>query len=225
MTALYHFWSDPPSQRIRMALHYKGIPYEDYALDYDDDETFFELGIARRVPVLVLDDASLHTDSLSILWQIDKLFPSSKPLVQDKIDAPAWQALIAWREKSDAIFERLYAPVRAAYRGIGDDETRLQAYKHELHRHYGMSLEELANDRYDGYVQLDKTTQLTALSRHLAKQRFYTGQISIADLVLCADIYPVQVLDGVSLPIDLMYFTQRVAQVCGISLEEGLIRN
>lgn len=223
MPALYHFWSSPQSQRVRLALNYKDIEYEDRPLPYHDDETFFELGISRQVPVLQLDDGTLLTDSLTILRRIDELFPGTPGLVGGRIDEPAWHALIDWRERCTAVLERLYAPVRPAYCGIGDDETALRAYKAEVQRRYGMTLEELANDRYDGFAQLDRLTRLPSLARHLAQHRFYTGRESIADMVLCADLAPLQTLDGISLPIDLMYYLGRVAESCGTDLEEGLL--
>lgn len=223
MTTLYHFWSSPRAQRVRLALNYKGVEYEDHPLSYDDDETFFELGIARTVPALRLDDGTLLTDSVDILWRIDDLFPDTPPLVEGRIDAPAWQALLDWRQRIDHVIERLYAPMRPGYRGIGDEPHALAAYKSEVQQRFNMSVEELANDRYDGYGQLDRMSQLRALSRHLAKNRFYMGEISIADMVLCADLYPVQVLDGITLPIDLMYYLSRVGEACHVSLEEGLL--
>jgi len=223
MTALYHFWSSPQAQRVRLALNYKQVDYADHPLAYDDDETFFELGIARTVPALQLDDGRILTDSVDILWRIDELFPDTPPLVTGRIDAPAWQALLGWREKVEHVIERLYAPMRPGYRGIGDDAQTLAAYKAEVQDRWHMSVEELANDRYDGYGQLDRMSQLRALSRHLAKNRFYMGQISIADMLLCADLYPVQVLDGISLPIDLMYYLSRVGEACHVSLEDGLL--
>jgi glutathione S-transferase len=223
MTELYHFWSSPAAQRVRLALSYKQVPYRDVAVDYHDDETFFDLGVARVTPVLRMGNGQLHTDSLQILWQIDELFPDTPPLVNDRIDRAAWDALLGWREQVDAVLERLYAPVRPAYRDIGADEAALHAYKADVQQRFGMSLEALANDRYDGYAQLDRITNLGALSRHLAKHRFYMGAISVADVLLFADLYPVQIMDGISLPIDLMYYLQRVAETCHTDPHEGLL--
>lgn len=223
MTALYHFWSSPQAQRVRLALNYKQIDYDDHPVAYDDDETFFELGTARVVPLLQLDDGRLLTDSVDILWQIDELFPDTPPLVQGRVDAAAWQALLDWRKRVDHVLDRLYAPIRPGYRGVGDDAASLAAYKQEIQQRFGMSVEELANDRYDGYGQLDRMTQLNALARHLAQKRFYMGEPSIADMLLCADLHPVQVLDGITLPIDLMYYLSRVAEACHVRLEDALL--
>lgn len=223
MPTLYYFWSSPESQRVRLALGYKAVPYVERALDYTDDETFFDLGLARSVPILQLDDGRLLTDSADILLRIDTLFPDTPPLVDGRLDPAAWAALLDWRHRVHHVLERLYAPIRPAYRDIGEDPQVLAAYKAEVTTRFGMSLEALANDRYDGYAQLRQLSRLDELARHLAQRRFYTGEISSADLLLTADLYPIQVHDGISLPIDLMYYLQRVGEACATSLSAGLI--
>lgn len=223
MPTLYHFWSSPSSQRVRLALGYKQISYEDRPLNYEDDETFFELGLARTVPALQLDDGRLLTDSEDILLNIDMLFPDTAPLVGNRLDPAAWSALLDWRHHVHHVLERLYAPIRPAYKDIGEDPLVLAAYKKEVETHFGLSLEALANDRYDGYAQLRQLSRLDELARHLAQRRFYMGEISSADLLLTADLYPVQLHDGISLPIDLMYYLQRVGELCSVPLSGGLL--
>lgn len=223
MLALYHFWSTPEAQRVRMALAYKGTPWEDHPLEYEDDATFFELGVERQVPILRLDDGRLLRDSREILARIDELLPTGPPLVDGRLEPAAWAALLAWRDKVDAVLQRLYAPARPAYRDIGGIADALEAYKGEVQQRYGMSIEALANDRYAGYEQLERITRLGALARHLAERRFYAGRISAADLLLAADLFPLQLLDGISVPIDLMYYFSRVEEACGLDLREGLL--
>ncbi|HKK06756.1 MAG TPA: glutathione S-transferase family protein [Gammaproteobacteria bacterium] len=223
MPALYHFWSSPHCHRIRLVLGYKAIGFEDHPLRYDDDATFFELGVARTVPVLRLDDGRTLTDTDTLLWEIDSLFPGTEPLVEGRIDQGAWDALLQWRAGIDALLRRLYAPVLPAYEDIGGDEDTLHAYKQEVAHRFGMGVEELANDRYAGYAQLERMTHLKELARHLAQSRFYLGEPSIADAVLAADLYPLQLLDGITLPLDLMYYFTRVEQTFNTALNEGLI--
>lgn len=221
---LYHFWSAPEAQRIRLALSCKGVAFEDRPLAYDDDESFFALGVARKVPILQLAGGELLTDSLDILWRIDYLFPDSSHLATGAINAPDWQALIDWRRRADPMLQRLYAPARPAYRDIGGSPETLAAYKAEIRYRFGMTVEELANDRYAGYAQLDSLARLQALARHLAHNRYYIGpRISIADMLLAADLYPLQVLDGISLPIDLLYYLARVEEAAHASLQDGLL--
>jgi glutaredoxin 2 len=220
---LLHFWSSPQSQRIRLALAYKGVEYQDMPVAYWDDETFFELGIARQVPVLQLDNNELLTDALDILWRIDELFPQAPMLRQGKIDAAAWQALLEWRENIAALLERLYAPIRVSYKDIGELDDCRQDYKANVAKQIGQSVEALANDRYSAYEQLAKQTHINQLAQHLAKNKFYMDEISIADMLITADLFPLQLLDGVSMPIDMLYYIKRVQEICGLELSEGLL--
>lgn len=222
MTTLYHFWSAPEARRVWLALACKQVPFADRALAYDDDETFFELGVARAVPLLVLDDGTRLCDPWDILARVDTLFPQGPALRQGRIDDDAWQALRAWREQAEPILARLYAPLRPAYQDIAASAATLAAYKAETAHRFGLSVEALANDRYAGYAQFASLTRLPELARHLGRRQFYSGTLSIADLVLAADLHPLQLLDGVSLPIDLMYYFKRVERACGTNLDAGL---
>ncbi len=220
---LYFFHSSPASQRLRLALGYKSITVREHALAYFDDETFFELGVAREVPQLKLADGRLLSDSEGILWRMDELFPDAPSLVEGVIDEAAWRALLDWRHGVDSILARLYAPALPAYAEIGADEAAMEDYKAALPRRFGLSAEALANDRYAGYTQLAQQSRLPELARHLSQNGFYMGRISIADMLLTADLYPLQLLDGVALPIDLLYYLQRVERACEVSLSEGLL--
>lgn len=222
MTALFYFHSSAESQRVRLALAYKQIPFDARALAYDDDETFFELGIARQAPVLQFDDGRLLTDSFEILRTLDDGFPA-RPIYRGIVSDDAWTALKRWREEADTLFQRLYAPALPAYEDIGRAPEILAAYQSAAHARFGMTLEELANDRYAGFDQLVRRTRLPALAQHLARNRFYLGEPSAADMVLAADFAPLQLLDGVALPIDLLYYIERVENECGASLREGLL--
>ncbi|MHB8454073.1 MAG: glutathione S-transferase N-terminal domain-containing protein [Acidiferrobacterales bacterium] len=222
MTTLYHFWWSPESQRIRLALGYKEIVWDDRPLAFDDDETFFNLGMGRQVPVLQLDDGTLITDSLSILGKLDQYWPCN-PIFGGVIPPDVWQEFRAWRKSADALISRLHAPVLPAYRGIGDSDRTLAAYKSEVARRFGAGVEELANDRYAAFAQLVKQTRLKELATLVTRNRFYMEVPSAADMVLAADLFPLQLLDGVTLPIDLLYYIERVENTCHTSLRNGLI--
>lgn len=223
MTALYYFYSSPESARVRLALNYKQIPHEPRPLAFDDDETFFDLGIARQVPVLQLDDGSLLTDTLAILRGLDAWFPGTAPIFEGIVDEVAWAALLSWRASVDTILRRLQAPALPGYADIGGNEDALAAYKSLVQSRFGMTVEELSNDRYAAFAQLDGLTNLKALAKHLAQHRYYLGVPSAADMLLAADLYPLQILDGVTMPIDLMYYLQRVEEACRTNLREGLL--
>ncbi len=221
MIALYHFWWSPASQRVRLALGYKGIVCENRPLAFDDDETFFALGVARSVPVLQHDDGRIWTDSVAILEQLDTLWPD-EPIFSGVLPTVEWDGLLAWRKSANALFDRLYAPVMPAFRGLGDSEPAMTAYRSEVLHRFGVSIEELSNDRYAAYDQLMTVAHLRDLATRLARSRFYAGRPSAADMLLAADLFPLQLLDGVTLPLDLMYYVRRVEEICRTSLRDGL---
>ncbi len=217
---LFHFWSSMAAQRVRLALAFKRVDYHAVPLQRDDDATFFELGIAHAEFALRLPDGRVYTDSLALLPQLDTLLGGT-PI---RVDDASWNALLDWRSRIDAVLARLHAPVAPAFADIGADAASLAAYKADIQHRYGMSVEALSNDRYDGYQQFAALSHLPELGRHLSQQRFYLGgQLSACDLVLACDLFPLQLLDGVTLPMDLLYYIERVEKTCGASLREGLI--
>ncbi len=218
---LYHFWFEAASERARLALSFKSLPYELVVPDYDDDETFFELGVARSVPVVSWDDGHLDVGAAGLLEEIDRRYPA--PSLFAPLAIEQWRSLGDWRAAVDNILERLYAPIRPAYVGIGDDEAHLASYKASVQARFGASLEDLANDRYAVYGQLESLTRLKDLGAYIAKHRFYAREFSAADVLLTADLFPLQLLDGVTLPIDLMYYFERVQETCRVNLRDGLI--
>lgn len=218
---LYHFWFEPPSERIRLALSVKRVAYDLIVPDPDDDETFFELGVARQAPVLQWDDGLVQTETEGILQEIDRRFPERSLFAP--LAVGQWQSLWEWRAAADHLLERLYAPIRPAYLGIGDSDAHLASYKASVQARFHVSLEDLANDRYGIYGQLDELTHLKPLASYVAQHGFYAGSFSVADLILTADLFPLQLLDGVTLPIDLMYYFERVQEACDVDLRAGLI--
>lgn len=214
---LYALPHRPEALRVALALGAKNQPCEIITVDWFDDETFFALGIAREPCALALDSEVL-TDSVRILAEMDERFSQPPALRQWVIDDPAWQALIDWRKRVDAVLERLYAPLGPGFRGLGDNPEALAEFQAGISRRFGLTLEELANDRYDGFGQFSRLSRLTELAQHLARERFYMGHFSIADCLLAADLYPLQMHDGINLPIDLMYYLARVEEHCSLEL-------
>ncbi len=218
MHTLYHFAHDPKAQRLRLAFGAKQIPLNIETVGWFDDETFFDLGIARQSPVLRSPDGTLRTDSVAVLAEIDRLLPGTPALRAGVIDDTAWSALLEWRNKVDAVLERLHAPIAPGFRGIGNDAEALADFKAGVRRRFGLTLEELANDRYDGFNQFARLSRLPELARHLARERFYIGRLSIADCLIAADLYPLQMHDGINLPVDFLYYLRRVEEACQIEL-------
>lgn len=223
MIKLYHRWSSMSAQQVRIALSYKGIAAETIALPQDDDNIWFELGHARADVALALPGLALQTDAITILRHLDD-WVGGTPVFNDLVSEDAWQALLAWRNNVQHIRERLYAPILPAFIDMGGTEADLASYKASAQHRYGMSVEALSNDRYDGFNQLAAQSNLAALGQHLSKHRFYlNSSLSACDIVIACDLFPLQLLDGVTMPLDLMYYIQRVETACHASLRTGLI--
>lgn len=218
---LYFFWSSMAAQRVRLALGYKHINYRAVALSRDDDETFFELGMARQPFVAVMGEA-VFTDSTTLLAELDGRV-GGVPIFDGVLPSDAWAALLRWRDSVEHLLARLHAPVLPAFIDIAASEEAHLAYKADVERRFGLSVEALSNDRYDGYQQLSRVSRLPELARHLAREKFYFGgKLTAADCLLAADLFPLQLLDGVTLPVDLLYYLDRVEKACDASIREGL---
>ncbi len=208
----YQPWRHEGS-RLRLALAASHGPYETIALPFAADEVFFELGVGEY-PALLQTETKLYTDSLEVLQQFSDLCPASSLATVSLAD---WQGLKAWHSANALLLERLYAPVALAAITFSE-ETAREDYKNAIVNRFGQSVEALANDRYEAFQQFARQSQLNALSQHLEKNRFYNGQCSAADCWLTADLFPLQFLDGISLPIGLRYYWQRVMAFCGCDL-------
>lgn len=212
----YQPWR-PEGARLRLALAASGCSYETMALPFAAEAVFFELGLGEYPVVLQANsqtETKLYTDSLAVLQAFSALCPESKLATVSHAD---WQGLQAWHSANALLLERLYAPVALAARTFSE-ETAREDYKNQIWQRFDQSVEALANDRYEAFQQFARQSQLHALSQHLEKKRFYNGQCSAADCWLTADLFPLQFLDGISLPIGLRYYWQRVMAFCGCDL-------
>ncbi|MEY2341336.1 glutathione S-transferase [Acidithiobacillus sp. IBUN Pt1247-S3] len=219
---LYFHWSDPQALRLRLLLGAKALDYRQEARPLQDLETAFDLGHAR-LPILQTADRNWGGE-LSDLPELDAML-GGESLYAGIITTDDWQAFCQWRQGLDSLLQRLLVPVQPAFSEISDDPEDLQYFRQESERRFAQSLEALANDRYGGYQQLAQRGRLSTLANLLAKQRFYLGRLSLIDLVLCADFQLLRLLDGVTLPLDLQYYFQRVAESCRVSLNSGMRPN
>lgn len=90
---LYNYWRSSASWRVRIALAYKGIPYEYRAVDLVRDggeqntaAYVAEINPLSQVPVLELDDASPPrriTQSLAIIEYLEERYPEPALLPSD----------------------------------------------------------------------------------------------------------------------------------------------
>lgn len=217
---LYHRWSSTSGQMLRMVLSAKKLQWQDHPCALRDQETAFDLGYGD-LPVLIHADGCKQQGTLPELAAMDQRYPETLPL-HAPIGEAEWTAFCQWRSSLTPLLERLIAPVLPAYDEICHHEEDMAFYRNECERRFQQSVEALANDRYGAYQQLESRGRLRDLGKILARQRFYTGQLSLIDIVLTADLHLLRLLDGVTIPLDLQYYFQRVSDACQLSLNDGM---
>jgi len=84
---LYSYWRSTTSLRVRAVLNLKGFEYEILPVDLlagaESEEWFAELNPSRGVPVLILEDGSMLSQSHAIIDYLEALRPAPSLLPSD----------------------------------------------------------------------------------------------------------------------------------------------
>ncbi|ART99772.1 maleylacetoacetate isomerase [Yoonia vestfoldensis] len=87
---LYSYWRSTTSLRVRAALNLKGIAHDIRPVDLlkgdQHGEDFRQINPLAGVPVLVLEDGTVLTQSMAILDWIEETYPDPKLLPADTTD-------------------------------------------------------------------------------------------------------------------------------------------
>lgn len=220
MATLYHYPFCPPAQRVRLALGAKGHPAELVALPYTDLATPVELAGKKQVPIYVTDDGEALLESEAILRRIEVEAPEP-PLFEGAIDPADYEALKAWMAEFEGLVDRLRGPTQLGYTGLGDDADAAEYFRRQLETRTGVQIEELVNARYADYLDFEAGAELKRFANVLAKSRFFSGRLSVADLHIVSEWGFLRWVDGIHPPLDLLYYFARVEEACGVRLASG----
>jgi maleylpyruvate isomerase len=86
---LYDYWRSSSAWRVRVALHWKGIPFERRVVNLIKDGgeqhagAFEAMNPSRQVPVLVTDDGRPIAQSMAIIGYLEERFPNPPLLPAD----------------------------------------------------------------------------------------------------------------------------------------------
>jgi len=86
---LYDYWRSSSAWRVRIALHFKGVPFERRVVNLIKDggeqhaADFQALNPSRQVPVLVTDDGRAISQSMAIIGYLEEQFPAPALLPAD----------------------------------------------------------------------------------------------------------------------------------------------
>ena len=135
-----HFAGSSCSQKLRIFLNLKGIPWESHPIDLPGNENFrpWFLGINPRglVPVLVHDGA-VHIESNDIIQYLEKTFPEPKLIPAGPRERGRGAAQARGRSASRSAHLELPFRVRAARpaeAGRGAGELRRERLRHRAGR-------------------------------------------------------------------------------------------
>jgi len=163
---LYDGGRAPNPRRVRIFLAEKGIEVERMAVDMaageHKSETLTALNPLQRLPILVLDDGTVLTESIAICRYFEALQPEPNLFGRD---AKSIAQIEMWQRRLE--FD-LYIPVQAAFR----------------HLHPGMKEAEVPQIAEWGEVNKPRALAFLALlDRELAGRRFIAGDdFSVADI-------------------------------------------
>ncbi|WP_241781430.1 glutathione S-transferase N-terminal domain-containing protein [Acidithiobacillus thiooxidans] len=97
MLTLIHFDFCPFCQRVRLALGYKGIVFNEQPARFYGPEHFQSISGFDRLPVVEYPDGSRQGESLEIIAELDRRFPETPPLWRGAISDKEWEGVQAWR--------------------------------------------------------------------------------------------------------------------------------
>ncbi|MGB1556358.1 MAG: maleylacetoacetate isomerase [Oceanococcaceae bacterium] len=138
MLELYTYYRSVSAHRVRIALNYKGIPYQSVYVDHDADEQFSAEFLERNpqglVPALSVNEQLLVTQSSAILEYLEERYPE-RPLlptdIQDRARVRSFaQVLIADTNPTNIL--RVYRYMRDEMEL--DHATRRRWYEHWAHK-------------------------------------------------------------------------------------------
>lgn len=87
---LYSFFRSSASYRVRIALAFKGLPYDTVPIPLSSNahrnDSFKAVNPQRRVPALMLDSGDVLLQSLAILEYLDEVYPQNPLLPKDPVE-------------------------------------------------------------------------------------------------------------------------------------------
>jgi len=211
----YHYPHCPFCQRVRLALAYKGVEYEDIVLSYADVETPTNLVGAKMLPIIDFGDGTVMPESLDLVAELEKRFPEPALYFADTSEDLAWasraiMSIPGWFDVALPYYLDAYA-AHAEF-----DEAGTAYFKDGKEAKRGVTFEQLkaaAPERYKQSIE----APLRAIAEKL-NEGFVGEAFSAADCVLAADMFGMSLVPGVELPAGIESYLKSVEEVCGETL-------
>ena len=208
MLTLIHFDFCPFCQRVRLALGYKGIVFNEQPARFYGPEYFQSISGFGRLPVVEYPDGSRQGESLEIIAELDRRFPETPPLCRGAISDKEWEGVQAWRARISDMLFRLIAPTLPQYASLGPDPRAMTYYRNRMESWLGDTLEGLQERRKEWYVGME--ADLQDVAARVAVHGFYTPMFSVADTLITGDLTGLRLLEDIQLPPELTTYFERV---------------
>ncbi|MEX2453453.1 MAG: glutathione S-transferase family protein [Rhodospirillaceae bacterium] len=188
---LYNFPQSTCSQKVRLTLWEKGIPYDDHIVDHAGrehlGEAYLRLNPNGVVPTITHGEAVI-VDSSVIMEYLDEVFPDRPMSPSDPIGRAHMRKWLRYLEEvpTPAIrvpsFNRFLSQ---RYRTMGDKQYAEMADRHPLRKHFYRRMNKVgfgAEETAESLERLDQAAQRfsDALSAH-GKEWIMGDDITIAD--------------------------------------------
>jgi len=100
MRILYHFWLNPFSRKVRMALAEKGLAFE-LCLEkpWERRTEFLAMNPAGDLPVLIEQDGTTLSNSEVICEYLEEVYPEVNLLGRDPVQRAETRRLVSWFDR------------------------------------------------------------------------------------------------------------------------------
>lgn len=168
---LFNYWRSSASYRVRIALHFKAIPFEYIPVDLAGGaqlgDAYAAVNPARAVPALVIDGHTL-SESMAILEYLDETRPLSPLHPRKAVDRAQVRRLAELVNSGIQPYQNLHLLKRLRTE-FGADDARVQAWAGHYNR-----------------AGLEK---LEALFQQTAGRCSFGDDVTLADLCLVPQTY------------------------------------
>lgn len=201
MLKLYHAHHSTCSQKVRIALAEKGVPFESELMDLANNEhlepEYLKLNPNGVVPTLVHDDAPI-TDSSVIVEYIDEVFPDHELLPDDPV---ARARVRAWMRFLDEVptyavripsFNKAFLP---RYEGLTHEQfVENEAGSRPLRKHFYLKMSE---NGFGADAVQESIDQLTLTCSRIQKA-IEKGPWLAGEMYTLADVVAAPLIDRVA---------------------------
>ncbi len=213
---LYHYEHCPFCQRIRLFLGFKGIPYQKKLLSYADTKTQEMLTGMRQLPIMDFEDGVIINESLNILREIEMRAPHPIGFIGPVEPSLQWasQEAVTLPDYFSVLLPFYLQHYTKEFALHEDGARYFQSSKEKKRGKTFTELEQEAPQLYEENIKAG----LLDIAKIVDDQFIMGPTFSVADCVLAADLSGLRLVEGISLPNEILEYIHRVEARCNVYL-------